>query len=528
MTESFRPKNANPPPPDGYGAIMSFCRQLHSFSSREELLRAVASHTPRVARSQGGAVLLLGGDRRELYVAALSAGDAQLESSIRALRFTCDPEKWDQADLGSSAAIIDGLKAGLRPSALNQRLCSLLDKSLIAPLSTSLEHFGLIWALDKPADSFAPDEERLKALAGPAAAAMEALSLRQQLNVSHERAKDFDSAKDQVIHHLSHAMKTPVSVLIASLKLLAKHLNRLPDDAWEKVYQRAQRNLERLLDIEYEMEDILGQPGKDSDEVEAHSGETNADDFFRNVNIEFLVHELKDPVGIVETGVRMLMEKQVPSLLNTPGPERTLQRILRNARKTRDMLNELLEVGRAHNVCFHCRPFQPLAALQRIVVEVVEINDPQLYEEIKNIPTDPERLILLARKGIRIEVASAAEGLSLAQDEVKFRQIAGNLIKNSFYYRRRHLLIHLACQHERFSVSVRDDGPGIAPIHHEAIFQRYKQVTPCPGMARNGHGLGLAVARILARAMGGDITVDSELGQGALFHLNLPLTFRQP
>ncbi|MFZ1985307.1 MAG: ATP-binding protein [Desulfatitalea sp.] len=349
---------------------------------------------------------------------------------------------------------------------------------------------------------------------------------------SDPQVEDFDFAKDRVLHHLSHALKTPLAVLIASLKLLAKHLNRLPDSAWQTVYQRAQRNLERLLSIEYETEDILGQREKGFAEAElsgngktpgTHQPKDFKNDFFHHVNIEFLVHELKDPVGIVESGVRMLMEKPEPGLSWTPTQQRTLQRVLRNVHKTREMLNELLEVGRAQNVCFHCRPFQPLEALKKIVVEVVELNDPELFEEMKAAPKETDRLAFLARKGIRLDVAPAAEALTVEQDEVKFCQVAGNLIKNGFYYRRRHLLIHLACQQDHFSVSVRDDGPGIASIHQEEIFQRYKQVAPCVGMARTGHGLGLAMARILARTMGGDIGVESELGQGALFHLHLPV-----
>ncbi len=527
MTKPAFPKDGNTPFPNGQGALVTLCRQLHSFSSREELLRAVSAKIPELVGSQGGAVLLHESERQRLSIAAFSAGDDQLESFIRSLRFDCDPEKWRQADLGRSASIISFFKAEQSPSALSQKIGTLLNNSIMAPLTTGLKRFGLIWAIDTPANASVHDEELLQAVAGATAATMEALLLRQHLDISNERAKDFDSAKDQVIHHISHALKTPLSVLIASLKLLSKHLNLLPENGWKAIYQRAERNLERLLDIEYEMEDILGQHAKPSDIVEENPRESKAEDFFHNVNIEFLVHELKDPVGIVETGIRMLMEK-AQGISDLAGQERTFQRILRNARRTREMLNELLEVGRAHNVCFHCQPFQLLPALERILMEVVEINDPQLYEEMKNIPTDPGRIALLSRKGIRIEATPAAESLGAEQDEVKFRQIAGNLIKNGLFYRRRHLLIHLACQGENFSVSVRDDGPGIAPNHHEAIFQRYKQVTPSAGMARNGHGLGLAVARILARAMGGDINVDSELGHGALFHLILPVTYRKP
>lgn len=526
MTDQACQQDGKIPQRDERDVLVSFCRQIHSFSSREALLQAVSGQIPKAARSKGGAVLLFENESRRLFIAALSGVDTQMESFIHTLRFDCDPEKWRMADFSSSATIISFIKAELHPSALNQKLGALLDKSSMAPLATGLKRYGLIWAIDHSGDASESDERQLQAVAGTAAAAMEALLLRQRLDISREQVRDFDSARNQIIHHLSHAMKTPVSVLIASLKLLAKHLRNMPEKDWFAVYQRAQRNLERLLDIEYEMEDILGQHTRLSKEVKEHPDKSKTDVFFQDVNIEFLVHELKDPVGIVETGIRMLLEKGQDQS-GPAGQERTLQRILRNTRKTRDMLNELLEVGRAHNVCFHCLAFQPLTALQRILMEVVEINDPQLYDEIKEIPTVPERLALLARKGIRMEATPAAEDLSVEQDEVKFRQVAGNLIKNGLYYRRRHLLIHLACQNAYFSVSVRDDGPGIASIHHEAIFQRYKQVTPCAGMARNGHGLGLAVARILARAMGGDIAVDSELGQGALFQLKLPVTYSQ-
>jgi signal transduction histidine kinase len=69
------------------------------------------------------------------------------------------------------------------------------------------------------------------------------------------------------------------------------------------------------------------------------------------------------------------------------------------------------------------------------------------------------------------------------------------------------------------TVIIADQGKGIAPADHERVFAKFERVDPSePG----GSGLGLYIARRLARAMGGDINLDSAPGQGARFALTLP------
>ena len=67
-------------------------------------------------------------------------------------------------------------------------------------------------------------------------------------------------------------------------------------------------------------------------------------------------------------------------------------------------------------------------------------------------------------------------------------------------------------------VHVADEGPGIAPEHQKRIFEPYETAAP----AGEGSGLGLAIARRLARAMGGDIELESAPGEGSRFTLVLP------
>ena len=68
------------------------------------------------------------------------------------------------------------------------------------------------------------------------------------------------------------------------------------------------------------------------------------------------------------------------------------------------------------------------------------------------------------------------------------------------------------------TVTVSDQGPGIAPADQQRIFERYERVGDTP----DGTGLGLAIARRLARSMHGEIELESAAGEGARFILVLP------
>jgi signal transduction histidine kinase len=244
--------------------------------------------------------------------------------------------------------------------------------------------------------------------------------------------------------------------------------------------------------------------------------------FLREVNIEFLIHELKDPLAVVETGLRCLLERPDRYGALTERQANTLQRSLRNTRKAWGILNDLLEVGRAEAACRCCSRFQPVSSVHDAIREALEtIAGPEpepvgTYQE----PQALERL--LHRHGIRLSAAPGVASAEMVQDESQFRRMAGNLIKNALHHRRERVGIALSLDAGRLVLSVSDDGPGVDPADREVIFRRYAQASQSP-VARKGHGLGLAGALILARCLGGDIRVDSPPGSGATFTLVVPL-----
>ena len=253
----------------------------------------------------------------------------------------------------------------------------------------------------------------------------------------------------------------------------------------------------------------------------------SSEQFFRDIEIEFLVHELKGPMAVIETGVRTLLERAEKYGPITPRQEKILKRSLRNSKKAREMLNGLLEIGRSGAGCFLCCRFQPAKSAYDVLLEALETVTGSEFDQLNSNSDQQAVLAFLNQKGISLEVSSRDVDVEMHQDETKFRQIIGNLIQNALHHRREKVDIKLRCQEEQIIVEVSDDGPGIDPDHHEAVFKRYTQVKECTITPRNGHGLGLAGARILARCLGGDIELESEKEKGATFRLVLPLTFSE-
>lgn len=248
--------------------------------------------------------------------------------------------------------------------------------------------------------------------------------------------------------------------------------------------------------------------------------------FFQEISIEYLIHELKDPISIIETGLRTVLEKQEKYGPLTPRQANTLARSLRNTRKAWGILNDLLEIGRSEAGCLVGGRFPALKAVHQALKEALETVTGPASEAIGKYQVEAELVKLLNNHGIFILVSPEAQTVELLQDEAKFRRIAGNLFKNALHHRRKRIDVRMELQGDRLALSVKDDGPGIEPDLHEFIFKRYTQVKECALVERQGHGLGLAGSLVMARALGGDIQVASRKGEGATFSLTLPLQLK--
>ena len=116
---------------------------------------------------------------------------------------------------------------------------------------------------------------------------------------------------------------------------------------------------------------------------------------------------------------------------------------------------------------------------------------------------------------------------SSISDQDKIRQIVLNLLSNAAKFTHEGRILLAAKQDgENLRIAVADTGIGISAEALPRIFKEFQQADTSTTRQYGGTGLGLSISRNLARLLGGDLTVESELGKGSTFTLTIPAQYR--
>jgi signal transduction histidine kinase len=132
--------------------------------------------------------------------------------------------------------------------------------------------------------------------------------------------------------------------------------------------------------------------------------------------------------------------------------------------------------------------------------------------------------VQLAASGVEFVRRRCTSRLVARADPEKLQQILLNLLSNAAKFTPRGGRVCLSAEREgdRVLIYVRDTGPGIPADRLDAIFDPFVQVDQRLVREHKGVGLGLAISRNLARGVGGELTVSSQVGEGTTFRLSLP------
>ncbi len=223
---------------------------------------------------------------------------------------------------------------------------------------------------------------------------------------------------------------------------------------------------------------------------------------------EFLAnmsHELRTPLNAI-SGYADLMLMGLHGEL-TDGQRRDVERMRRSGQHLLSLINDILNFARieAGQLNYH--------------LEAVPV--PELLADLE-VLVAPQ----VAQRGLTYESPRGQGGLELWADSEKTRQILLNLVTNAIKFTEPGGNIRVSYHRADAGVRirVRDTGRGIAPEQQARIFDPFVQVDRhLTAESQQGVGLGLAISRDLARGMGGDLGVESEVGKGSTFTLWLPV-----
>jgi signal transduction histidine kinase len=282
----------------------------------------------------------------------------------------------------------------------------------------------------------------------------------------------------QIILQTGYSSEKPPRVVLAELDIQGYHDKAEGPEkllVWVDVGLKAHRLIRRLQERERLQRDMVA-----------------------NVS-----HEFRTPLNIISGYTELLIDGDFGEL-----PEEMIPTIRRIAEATNN-LTELVT------------DFLNYARLEAGVMEVTE-----QWTETSGLVGEMQRLgsVLVEGKDVRFTVDTKDAPPGVMTDSVKLRTILRNLITNAAKFTASGTIeLRIAGENGTLRFEVRDTGPGILPENLEVIFEPFCQVG-VSAAHRSGIGLGLALARKLARLIGGDLQVRSQVGHGSVFTLVLGAT----
>lgn len=222
-------------------------------------------------------------------------------------------------------------------------------------------------------------------------------------------------------------------------------------------------------------------------------------------------HELRTPLNAIIGYAEMLQEDAEDS--GDAAAVQDLNRILAAAKHLLTLLNEILDLSKIEAGRMEVTPasFSPREVLE------------DLIETVRPLAEQNGNVLMLVGDGLDADADT---------DSMKLRQCVLNLLSNACKFTQQGKIeVYFGTRAQNgvthLFVSVRDTGIGMSREHMARLFQPFVQADPSITQQFGGTGLGLTITRRLAQLMGGEVSVESELGHGATFTLSIPANYTQ-
>ena len=238
-------------------------------------------------------------------------------------------------------------------------------------------------------------------------------------------------------------------------------------------------------------------------EVEEKSAQLEAASRHKSEFLANMSHELRTPLNAV-IGFSEVLDEQIFGELNEKQAE-YVRDIHASGTHLLALINDILDLSKIE--------------AGHVELELASVDLPHVIDNALVLVR--ERAV---RRGVSLERSIDPGVGELQLDERKIKQVLLNLLSNAIKFTPEggRVGVRAVRLDEHVEIAVRDTGIGIAPEHHEAVFEEFRQVGAAEKRAE-GTGLGLALARKFVELHGGKIRLESQVGEGSTFTFTLPV-----
>jgi PAS domain S-box-containing protein len=391
-------------------ALFRIANSLYQYRRLEDRLEFIIKEVQELLAVRGASVILLDEEKQEFYFPVSNYDDAITGKRMKEIRFPADKGVAGHVyHTGKPQIVPDYPRSPYYFPVVDLKSGFQTHNMLDVPIQIPERMIGVLCAVNKKDGEFDQNDiDFLSAIASAVAYPIENARINSELRLSYEEVQTFSRAKDRVIHHLSHELKTPVSILSASLGLLEKKLPGMHEDpVIRRILERAQRSLTRILDMQYQVQDILRQR-----DYRAHNLLSVLVDACADM-LETLADEACD-VGTVSRHIK----KRIDELF---GPSESVSEEIQLDVFTENVIREL-SPRFAHRNCRiirHIAPTPPVFIPKDVLYKIIE---GLLRNAVENTPDAGviEINVRKAASGSELEVRDFGVGITAENQKLIF------------------------------------------------------------------------------------------------------------
>jgi signal transduction histidine kinase len=275
-------------------------------------------------------------------------------------------------------------------------------------------------------------------------------------------------------------------------------------NAYQDVHVNIFQRIARQLAVMVEKACLTSELAAQKEAVERQNRELRRLDELKTTFLGIAAHDLRSPLGMIQMAANFLLDPRMAATAEEQSA--ILNDVLRESQYMLELIDELIDVSEIES-----------GKLQ-LTFQAISLPD-FLSDAVRRHSQ------LATPKGTHVflETELAPSDIVMA-DPRRLRQVIDNLISNAVKYSPTgsKVCVRAEKKPDRWRISVHDEGPGIEPQDQQRLFQDFARLSSRPTGGEKSTGLGLAIARRVIEAHGGQVGVDSEPGRGATFWFTLP------